>query len=85
MTYISSAPYISGGLNEDAITSTYDPNTGFWTHSTENVDQRTVSSPNTLTTLVNGLMNEAAQRLFDMHATSIVGNKTLNNVFGATA
>lgn len=83
MTYTSSAPYITYGLNASGNTTTYDPDTGVMTPS--NAEQVTIANDgvNTLTSLVNALRTQASQRLYDQHCTSVVGNNNLSYVYGA--
>ena len=81
MTYTSSAPYITYGLNASGSNTTYDANTGVMTPSSAPVNERTDNGVNTLSSLVNELMTQTSQRLYDMHCTSIVGSNPLTSEF----
>ena len=83
MTYTSSAPYITDGLNASGSTTTYDANTGVMTPSSAPINERTDNGINTLSTLVSELMTQTSQRLYDMHCTSVVGSTPLTSQFDA--
>lgn len=85
MTYTSSMPYLTYGLNAGGNTTTFDDSTGYPVASNAQPVQRTNDGVNTLETLVNGLRTQASQRLYDMHATAIIGNESLASVYGAQA
>ena len=81
MTYTSSAPYITYGLNASGNTTTYDSTTGYMTPSNAALNERTDNGVNTLETLVTELRTQASQRLYDMHATSIIGSEPLTSLY----
>lgn len=83
MTYTSSAPYITYGLNASGSTTTYDANTGVMTPSSAPINERTDNGVNTLSSLVSELMTQTSQRLYDMHCTSVVGSTPLTSEFDA--
>lgn len=83
MTYTSSAPYVTYGLNQSGVYSTYDPDTGYSTQTIAPNQSRTTDGVNTLSTLVSELMTQTAQRLYDMHCTNVLGYSELSSVFDA--
>ena len=83
MTYTSSAPYVTYGLNQSGVYSTYDPDTGTTTQTIAPNQSRTTDGVNTLSTLISELMTQTAQRLYDMHCTNVVGYSELSSVYGA--
>lgn len=83
MTYTSSAPYVTYGLNQSGVYSTYDPDTGTTTQTIAPNQSRTTDGVNTLDTLVNELRTQAAQMLENMHCTNVLGYSELSSVYQA--
>ena len=81
MTYTSSAPYITYGLNASGNTTTYDTTTGVMTPSNSPIMSRTDNGVNTLNTLINELRTQASQRLYDLHCTAIISSNELSSVY----